>query len=149
MADILDRETPVLITSDPPIFRQLVAEWERGAEILEFIHEFELARTAQPPVINVVVTDPHGFQSPGHFRIETGDQGKVTYVNTPPPEVTGRVMTATRPLRAALDPAITQEIPVITDAAEPPGDPEATETEEPAEQGEPEEKPASIEEGGE
>lgn len=87
---VLRPDVPVIVVCPAAEFDTLVHEWPDQAAallLLERLHELELERAAVPPVINVTVTDPEGFPAvDGHFRVTTGPQPTVVFVDGPVPE---------------------------------------------------------------
>jgi hypothetical protein len=101
----LDDRTAVVLDMPPAQFDGLLdamassgsQRWITAQrEILEAVHELDMERAAQPPVINVTVTPPDGGPAvPGHFRVNTGEQ-QVAWVDGPAPEDGPAVIHATR-----------------------------------------------------
>lgn len=86
--DPFSREVAV-VPSDAPLFDYLSETLPGGRQIRQAIHDRELERAAQPPVINVTVTDPDGMPRPGHFRVDlTRPQPEVHYLDRPAPSST-------------------------------------------------------------
>jgi hypothetical protein len=58
---VLDPDTAIVADCEPRDFRYLIREWpdrDAAEEIAETLHQFDLERAAQPPVIEVTVTTP-------------------------------------------------------------------------------------------
>jgi hypothetical protein len=58
---VLDPGTAIVASCEPEIFRSLAREWhDQGTahDLDEAVHQMELERAAQPPVIEVTVTTP-------------------------------------------------------------------------------------------
>ena len=64
-ARVLDRQTAVVADCEPGSLRVLFREWHdrrTAEELAEAVHQLELERAAQPPVIEVtVITPPEGI----------------------------------------------------------------------------------------
>lgn len=64
--DVLDPSNPVACEERAPWFDQLVRDWEdksTSLDVVQALHRFDLARAAQPPVVNVTVAGMPGFFS--------------------------------------------------------------------------------------
>ena len=62
-AVILDPAAPIALDCEPSAFRQMVRDWpdrDTSSQLVEAIHQLDLKRAAQPPVIEVTVTTPPG-----------------------------------------------------------------------------------------
>lgn len=147
--DVLDPETAIVASCEPREFRRLTRDWQvrdgrhrLGAdEITEAMHELDLERAAQPPVIEVTVTTPPD----GIPRLElarlvtetvrefTGPQPVLRDGGTPAPPGRRKMLLATRRVRSRLgrrlpdvppllpvseDDTPTEELPAITDGFE-------------------------------
>ena len=97
-ARVLDPHTAIVADCEPGDFRTLVREWHdrRTAEHLaEAVHQLELERAAQPPVIEVTVTTPPGGIS--RLELDRAVAEKVSEFAVP-----RRVLAATRRARDQL-----------------------------------------------
>lgn len=91
MPDPLDTSVPVP-ADRAPLFEFLCDNLPGGGQIREDMHERELESAAQPPVINVTMTDPRGVPMPGHWELVPG-QADPVWRPDPAPD-----LTQTRPL---------------------------------------------------
>lgn len=127
-ARVLDPVTAIVADCEPVIFRFLIRDWpDRGTaeELAEAVHQLELERAAQPPVIEVtVITPPEGIPRLELTRIVAE---KVAEITGPMPALSPepglrprrrRMLTATRRARkrragqaapGTLPPALTGE----------------------------------------
>jgi len=98
--DPLDMSTPCVIGMDAVNFGYLLRVWhdqDNAHQFREGVHAAELERAAQPPVVHVTVTPPHGQQQiPGHFEIQTGPQRQVRYSPRPDEEAGGAAIGTTQ-----------------------------------------------------
>jgi hypothetical protein len=141
---VLDPETAIVVTCEPVVFRGLVREWpdrDFAEDIAETMHDLDLERAAQPPVIEVTVTTPPGGIPRADLtrlvaekvREFTGPQPVLPdEFHVEPRGRRGRVLTATRRARARIarslpekppvppseDDTPTEEFPAITDGFE-------------------------------
>lgn len=86
MSHPLDTATPVVLDHRAPWFEMMVEHWPDRATAQHYlyaVHRREVARAAQPPVINVVMPGV-----PGYFT-GTADGREAAYVPGPAPFLTG------------------------------------------------------------
>lgn len=136
-ASMLDPETAIVADCEPREFRTLIREWpdrDAAEEIAETLHQLDLDRAAQPPVIEVTVTTPpDGIP---RLELEQAVAGAVREFTVEPPRGPGwrrpgKMLIATRRARrrarvadppAALpvseDDTPTMVLPAITDGFE-------------------------------
>jgi len=85
-ARVLDRQTAIVAVCEPAEFRRLVREWHdrrTSEELAEAVHQLELERAAQPPVIEVTVITPPGGIS--RLELARAVAGKVAEIAGPLP----------------------------------------------------------------
>lgn len=119
MADPLDTGTPILVDCEPACYRRLSRAWhDRGTvqDLDEALHQLELERAAQLPVISMTVTGP----PEGIPRGELATLARGTVAEWAGPGYAGRIAFSGRKLRDYLlgssDPIpaepLTDELPV-------------------------------------
>jgi hypothetical protein len=122
---MLDPETAIVADCDTREFRALVREHpdrDAAEEIAEAMHQLDLERAAQPPVIEVTVTTPpEGIPRAeltelvtDTVRQFTGPQ-PVLSDDGPRPRRRGKVLTATRRARSRLARSRLPDLPVSED----------------------------------
>lgn len=91
----LHPDRPITVQSDARDLMRLVNTWGRdlddetererareyAMDLLSALHDMEVERAAQPPVINVTVTPPAGVPGmpAGNYQVQTGPQPTVSF----------------------------------------------------------------------
>lgn len=88
------------------LFEQQVAEWpdpQAMFTLLEVMHDMDLERAAQPPVVNVSITPPDGTPAIGYLQVDTRNRRRMTFVvGRTPPQPARKLVELTRQARDRL-----------------------------------------------